>query len=178
MELMKRAGCRLLIVGYESGSQVVLDGMGKKIRLADSLKFATNARKARLLVHGCFMVGNPGETRQTMQETLDFAKKLDPDSAQFYPLFVYPGTRAYEWAKSHGYLKTTDFRRWLNQSGGHECVIDLPGLSANAMTDFCSQAYLKFHLRPQYFWKKTKQLVVDPAEALRTLLTVWRIITK
>lgn len=168
MRLMKKAGCRLLIVGYESGSQKVLDRMGKKIKLKDSLRFAANAKKASLLVHGCFMVGNPGETRQTMEQTLAFAKKLDPDSAQFYPLFVYPGTKAFAWAKDKGYLKTTDFQRWLDKKGGHHCVLDLPGLSAKEMVDFCHQAYLSFHLRPKYLLKKMVQMIVQPGEGKRS----------
>ena len=174
MRLMKQAGCRLLIVGYESGSQKVLNGMDKKIRLADSLKFARNAKTAGLLVHGCFMVGNPGETRKTMQQTLEFAKTLDPDSAQFYPLFVYPGTRAFAWAERNGYLKTTNFNRWLNQAGGHQTVVDLPHLSAQDMMDFCNQAYRQFHLRPAYLLKKLVQLIHHPDESARSIRSALR----
>jgi len=169
MKLMKKAGCRLVIVGYESGSEAVLKGMNKKIKPNDSLVFAQNARKAGLLVHGCFVVGNPGETLATMQQTLDFAIKLDPDSAQFYPLFVYPGTKAYIWAKQNYYLQTEDYTRWLKSDGSHNCVVDLPGLSAEQMMAFCDQAYKKFHLRPQYIIKKFKQLVIRPSEGVRSV---------
>lgn len=178
MELMKQAGCRLLIVGYESGSQKVLDGMGKKIKLEDSLKFADNARQAGLLVHGCFMVGNPGETQKTMEETLDFAIKLRPDSAQFYPLFVYPGTKAFAWAQKEGFLKTTDFHRWLTSKGDHNCVINLPNLTASEMTDFCNKAYLKFHLRPQYLAKKIIQLFNNFDEGKRSIRSALRYFRK
>lgn len=174
MRLMKKAGCRLLIVGYESGSQRVLDGMDKKIKLEDSLEFARNARRAGLLVHGCFMVGNPGETEETMRRTFEFAVKLDPDSAQFYPLFVYPGTRAYDWAKQKGYLKTRDFRRWLDKKGGHMPVIDLPGLKAEKMIEFCNQAYWRFHLRPAYLFKKVRQMIDCPEEGIRTMRSALR----
>jgi len=168
MKLMKKAGCRLVIVGYESGSEAVLRGMNKKIKTSDSLMFAKNAKKAGLLVHGCFVVGNPGETVQTMQQTLDLAKKLDPDSAQFYPLFVYPGTKAYSWAKENGYLITKDYSKWLKSDGSHNCVIDLPGLSAKQMMAFCDEAYRKFHLRPKYLLKKVIQLVASPSEGVRS----------
>ncbi len=174
MQLMKKAGCRLLIVGYESGSQKVLDGMGKKIKLEDSLKFAKNAKKAGLLVHGCFMFGNPGETRETMTQTLEFAKKLDPDSAQFYPLYVYPGTKAYSLAKSRGYLKTRNFRQWLTGKGEHACVINLPGLSSKQMMEFADNAYLSFHLRPKYLFKKFIQLGQNPEEGIRSLRSGFR----
>lgn len=169
MKLMKRAGCRLLIVGYESGSQEILNNMGKKIKLADSLKFAENARRANLLVHGCFMVGNPGETKETAKRTLEFAKKLDPDSAQFYPLFVYPGTILYNWAKKNGYLKTEKYSRWLDKDGRHACVINLSRFSAEEIMAFCEKAFLSFHFRPKYLLKKTVQLFQSPAEGWRSL---------
>lgn len=169
MKLMKASGCRLVIVGYESGSDLMLKSMGKKIHPNDSLKFAQNAKKAGLLVHGCFVVGNPGETLKTMRQTLDFAIKLDPDSAQFYPLFVYPGTKAYTWAKDNHYLKTEDYALWLKPDGSHNCVVDLPNLSAQQMMDFCDSAYKKFHLRPRYIVKKIAQLFTDPSEGVRSL---------
>lgn len=83
MVLMRKAGCRLVVVGYESGSQKVLDGMHKGITLEMSRKFNAAAKKAKMRVHGCFMVGNPGETKVTMQETLNFAKSLTMDTVQF-----------------------------------------------------------------------------------------------
>lgn len=174
MGLMRKAGCRLLIVGYESGSQEILDAMGKKIKLADSLKFAANAKKAGLLVHGCFMIGNPGETKETAKETFRFAKKLDPDSAQFYPLVVYPGTKAFDWAKKEGFLTTSDFNQWLDKNGSPQCLISLPDLSASEITAFCRRAYWRFHLRPGYLWKKLKQAICEPEEGRRSLRALWR----
>jgi len=170
MRLMKKAGCRLLIVGYESGSQKVLDGMKKKIRLEESRSFAENARKAGLLVHGCFMVGNPGETKETMRQTFDFAVELDCDSAQFYPLYIYPGTEAYEWAKNECMIKKdVTYRDWLTASGKHNAILDMPGISAREMIEFCDKAYLRFHLRPRYILKKLVQLFTSPSEGIRSL---------
>jgi anaerobic magnesium-protoporphyrin IX monomethyl ester cyclase len=169
MEVMKKAGCRLLIVGFESGEQKVLDGMDKKIKVKDSFEFMERAKKANLLVHGCFMVGNPGETRKSMVKTLSFAKKLDPDSAQFYPLFLYPGTRAWNWADKKGYLKTKDFSKWVSKKGYHKTVLNLPNLSSRQMEEFCQKAYLSFHLRPSYILKKLVQFIKDPQEGKRSI---------
>jgi len=83
MKLMKMAGCRLLVAGFESGNQDLLDRMNKGITLDQSRIFAKNAKKAGLLVHGCFMFGFPGETEEMMERTVHFAIELDPDSAQF-----------------------------------------------------------------------------------------------
>jgi len=169
MKLMKKAGCRLLIVGYESGNQEILNSMGKKITLEQSRRFAKNAKKAGLLVHGCFIIGGPGETLKTARQTFRFACELEPDSAQFYPLFVYPGTKAFSWAQREGFLKTTNFRRWLDKKGKYQGTVNQPGLSARQAADFCRWAYRHFYFRPKYLFKKLIQLVKTPEEGLRSL---------
>ncbi len=73
------------------------------------MDFMEFTKKAGLLVNGCFILGLPGDTKETIRETVEFAKTLNPDTAQFYPLMVYPGTEAYEWAKRSGYLTTEGF---------------------------------------------------------------------
>ncbi len=169
MSLMKEARCRLLVVGFESASQKVLDGMHKGLRLEQSIEFMKCAKKLRILVHGCIMVGNPGETRETMEESFNFARKLACDSMQFYPLLVYPGTEAYEWAKAHGYLLTEDFSQWLTSSYAHNCVISFPHLSREEMMDFCERAYNRYHFNFRYLAGKVLQMVVSPSEGRRTI---------
>ncbi|MBP7653596.1 radical SAM protein [Candidatus Dependentiae bacterium] len=169
MQIMKSAGCRLLIVGFESGSNEVLKNMHKGISKEASLKFMSNAKKSGLLVHGCMMIGNPGETEETMNESYEFSRQLDCDSFQFYPLYVYPGTEAYDWAKQNGYLMTEDFNQWLTPSGEHNCVISLPGLPRDRIVEFCNSAYRKYHLNPRYLSKKLLQLITAPSEGKRTI---------
>jgi len=169
MVLMRKAGCRLVVVGYESGSQKVLDGMKKGITLDMSRKFNESARKARLRVHGCFMVGNPGETKETMQETLEFAKSLTMDTVQFFPLMVYPGTEAYEWAKANDYIKAKCYREWLLEDGAHNCVISTPEISSRELVDFCNYARKKFYLRPKYLFYKGIQCLTNKEDFVRTL---------
>jgi radical SAM superfamily enzyme YgiQ (UPF0313 family) len=167
MQLMKAAGCRLIIPGFESGTQKILDNINKGIRVQQSIQYAKNARKAKLLVHGCFMVGNPGETRETMKQTLAFAKKLDLDTAQFYPLIPYPGTKAYTWAAEHGYLKTSNFSEWLTEDGLHSTVVSRPDLTAQDLVEFCSYARRAFYLRVSYILRKTLQSLLSLDEARR-----------
>ena len=169
MALMKEAGCRLVTVGFESASQKVLDGMHKGLKLEQSIEFMRYAKKLGILVHGCIMVGNPGETRKTMEESFNFAKKLDCDSMQFYPLIVYPGTEAYEWAKANEYLLTEDFSQWLTSSYAHNCVVSFPHLSREEMVDFCERAYSRYHLNFRYLAGKLLQTVVSPSEGRRTI---------
>jgi len=169
MSLMKEARCRLLVVGFESASQEVLDGMHKGLKLEQSIEFMKYAKKLRILVHGCIMVGNPGETRETMEESFSFAKKVGCDSMQFYPLIVYPGTEAYEWAKAHGYLLTEDFSQWLTPTYAHNCVISFPHLTREEMLNFCEDAYKRYHFNFKYLAGKLLQMVACPSEGRRTI---------
>ena len=169
LRLLKAAGCRLLCVGFESGDQGVLDAMHKGIKIEQFHEFRQAAQKAGILVHGCFMVGNPGETTETMQKTLNLAKALNPDTAQFFPLMVYPGTEAYEWAERNGYLTTTDFRGWLTRDGLHRSIVSRPGLTAEELVAFCDYARRSFYMRPRYVLSKAAQVVLHPSEARRIL---------
>lgn len=169
MVYMRKAGCRLVVVGYESGSQKVLDGMHKGITLDMSRKFNKAAKKAHMRVHGCFMVGNPGETKETMQETLKFAKSLTMDTVQFFPLMVYPGTEAYDWAKENNYIKAERYRDWLLEDGAHNCVISTPEVSSKELVDFCNYARKQFYLRPKYLVYKGIQCLTNKDDFVRTI---------
>lgn len=167
--LMKRAGCRMVITGFESGNQQVLDAMGKQESVAGYLRFARDVRRAGLLLHGCMMCGTPGDTPAVQAENFRFAARLNCDSLQFYPLFVYPGTEAYRWAREKGYLLTEDFSRWLDEEGGHRCVISTDAFTAEEMMETCRSATSRWHLRPGYLLRKLWQGLRDPAEGLRSL---------
>ncbi len=169
MVLMKKAGCRLVVVGYESGSQKVLDGMHKGITLDMSKRFNNAARKAHMRVHGCFMVGNPGETKETMMETLEFAKSLKMDTVQFFPLIVYPGTEAYEWADRNHYITARNYSQWILPDGTHNCVLSTPEISAEELVEFCNYARKKFYLRPQYMLMKLGECLTSKDDFIRTM---------
>ena len=148
MRDMKKAGCRSFCVGFESGSQKILDNMKKKSKLEEMESFMANARKAGILIHGCFMAGLPGETKETLQETLELAKRLNPDTVQFYPVMVYPGTEAYAWYKERGLISTSDYKQWITPEGLHNTVISTDTLSSEELVRFCDHARRWFYLRP------------------------------
>lgn len=168
MVLMRKAGCKLVVVGFESGNQQVLDNMHKGITLEQSLKFDKAARRAKMRVHGCFMVGNPGETKQTMMETLDFSEKLHLDTVQYFPLMVYPGTEAYEWAKQNNFIRAQNYSEWLKSDGMHNCVLNTPELSSKDLVRFCNFARRQFYLRPSYIAMKAKQCLTNKDDLVRT----------
>lgn len=182
MKLMKQAGCRLIIPGYESGVQEILNNAHKGTTIEQSIEFAKNAKKAGLLVHGCFIIGLPGETRETVRKTVEFAKKLDPDDIQFFPLIVYPGTEAYEWSVKNGYLETEDFSKWSTPEGWHDCVISTPNLSSEEILRLANKAKVEFYLRPSYFlktlgrmltsWTETKRIIKSSRTFFRFLFKV------
>lgn len=169
LSIMKEAGCRSLCVGFESGDQQLLDNIRKGIAVEGSRLFMEAARKAKILVHGCFIVGLPGETRETMQKTLRLAIDLKPDTMQFYPVMVYPGTEAYRWYEERNLIMTTDFSEWLTPAGQHNTVIKGESLSSLELVEFCDKARRAFYLRPAYIWYKVRQMLRSPREIRRTV---------
>lgn len=164
---LHRAGLRLVCVGFESGNQDVLNAMRKGIKVERFYQFRGDARRAGVLVHGCFMAGGPGETRESLAQTLELAKSLNPDTAQFFPLMPYPGTEAYAWAQRQGHLTTEDFREWLTPDGLHRTILNLPEFTAEELVEWCDQARRSFYLRPRYAAAKMWQILAHPAEAGR-----------
>ncbi|MCK4423631.1 MAG: radical SAM protein, partial [Candidatus Omnitrophica bacterium] len=178
LRLMKKAGCRLVTVGFESGSQNILNSMNKGLKIERYYEFVKDAKKAGVLIHGCIMVGNPGDSKETLAQSYELAKKLNCDSMQFYPLYVYPGTEAFTWAQEKGYLKTSDFSEWLTSEGLHNCVLDLPDFKGKEMVYLCDHYLKKYHLRPGYILMKLRQAVRQPAKGYRSLKSAKVFFTK
>jgi len=166
---MVEAGFRCCATGFESGDAVLLKNMWKGQTVEQAKRFVDAARELGVLVHGCFMVGFPGESRATMKKTLELALYLKPDSAQFYPVMPFPGTTYYKWARDNGYLASERFADWLDDSGAHRCVLNLPGLSAAEIDAFCAAAYRRFFFRPGYVLPKLAQALRHPREGIRSL---------
>jgi len=173
LRLLKDANCRLLCIGVESGDQTILNNIRKGITLEQIKEFVENAKMVGILVHACFMVGNRGETKETLKKTLVFAMALKPDTVQFFPLMVYPGTDAYTWAKNNGYLQTQDYSKWITDEGLHNCVISTPELSSNDLVQLHNDARQSFYLRPRYILSKIAQIVMHPSESKRILKTAF-----
>lgn len=167
LQLMKRAGCRQICVGFESGAPASLAFIEKKLDTVQMHQFVRDARKIGILVHGCFIVGFPGETADDLERTYRLAAALRPDTAQFYPVMVYPGTTAYKHYRSQGLLETEDFALWLDKTGQHNCVISTGSVDGAQLVAFCNQARRRFYLRPRYLLYKAWQTVTDPGEAVR-----------
>lgn len=168
MKAMKAAGCRLIIPGIESGSQQILNNIKKGTTIKQIEDYIANAKKAGLLVHACYMVGNNGETKETMEETFQLALRLNTDTAQFYPLLPFPGTEAYFWAKTNGYIKG-GYSDYVKEDGTINCVLELPDISSGEMVIFCDQARKRYYFRLGYIWYRIISGLKDPADLKRSL---------
>lgn len=174
MQAMKMAGCHLIIPGFESYNEQILKNIkkGSNLKLIDA--YVANAKKAGLMIHACYMVGNEGETRETMETTLAAAMRFKTDTAQFFPLIPYPGTEAYEWAKSNGYINGK-YEDYLQEDGTLNCVLNTPELSARELVDFCAYARKKYYMRPWYIAHRLWKGIRDPEDMKRSLKAFWRL---
>jgi anaerobic magnesium-protoporphyrin IX monomethyl ester cyclase len=176
MQWMSKAGCVLVTVGYESANKEILKNIEKRITPEMILEFSRNTRKAGLLVHGCFMVGNRGETRETLDESLRMALKMMDDTMQFFPLMTYPGTSDYGWAKNERLLTIKDFSEYVTEDGCHNSVLRMPDMDSIEILQWCDYARRRYYLRPKYLLYKLLLLMRKPAEIRRTLKAAKRFI--
>src|SRR3989454_9605387 len=102
---MADAGARLFIVGFESGEAQILKNIKKAATIEMARTFMKNCRKVGIRVHGDFIIGLPGETRETIQRTIDFAKELDPETIQVSLAHAMPGTELHDTMAAQGFLK-------------------------------------------------------------------------
>ena len=151
-KMMKEAGCRELLVGFESGIQNILDNVNKKITLEQSRIFMDTAKKTGLQVHGCFVIGLPGETKETAKETIDFALSLECDTIQFSGAVPFPGTVFFDDAKKAGWLKTQDWSKWLGE-GEQRGVVEYPGITQEQINHYVDLGLKRFYFRPGYMLK-------------------------
>jgi len=147
--LLKKAGCHYLRIGIESGSKRMLELMRKNTDLESCRRAVRLCRRAGIKTQAFFIFGVPGENRQSIRETIDFAKRLDPDSAQFSIIVPYPGTDVYETARANGWLK---YDTWEDFAAGR-CLMETPDLPAREVDSARARAYREFYLRPSYMIK-------------------------
>ncbi len=162
---MRKAGCFLVKVGFESGCDELLKTMKKGTTTGDARKAAKCFKGAGIQVHGTFVFGMPGETAKTMRKTIDFAKQLDLDFVQFSVAQPYPGTEFYKYLESRGYLRFRDWDDFLDCSGRITPIFEYPNLGRQEMLDWMRRAYREYYLRPYYI-----------AKALRQRLTNWSLL--
>jgi hopanoid biosynthesis associated radical SAM protein HpnJ len=164
LKAMKDAGCRLLIVGYESGDPQILKNIKKGATIDMAERFTANCKKLGLIIHGDFIIGLPGETRESIRKTIDFAKRLDTETIQVSIAHPYPGTEFYDYVKRNN-LITIDS---MTDETGHQLPnIIYPGLDRAELVDSVEQFYGEYYFRPRVIWRVVRKAVFDSSERKR-----------
>ncbi len=150
LKIMAEAGCQSIFFGVESGDQNILNNMGKGITIDQIKKAFKWAKKAGLKTIASIILFYPGETKTTIQKTLNFVKELDPDLAQFCIATPFPGTEFYDELLKQGLIQESDWSKFdvLNP------VFSLNGFNTLEMKRIWSKAYISFYLRPTYIIKR------------------------
>ncbi len=165
LKAMKDAGCRLLIVGYESGDQQILKNIKKGATIERARQFTKDCHKLGLVVHGDFILGLPGETRETINNTINFAKELDVETIQVSVAHAYPGTELYEYATKNGFMVADNK---MVDEGGHQLAhIQYPGLPADEILDSVHRFYDEYYFRPKAAFRILRKAVFDGGERKR-----------
>ncbi len=156
---MKEAGCYAIAYGIESASPEILDAIHKGITLAEVEEAVRISQEAGLQVIGYFMLGNVNETPETVRRTIDFAKKLKLDFAQFSITTPFPGTELYRiYEKDRG--RTIPWSDFVYGETGNRItpVFDNAQLSRDDLKYWLRQAHREFYLRPSYVWQRVKNI--------------------
>jgi anaerobic magnesium-protoporphyrin IX monomethyl ester cyclase len=156
MQKLKAAGCYQVAFGFESGNQEVLNATNKGTTLDQARQAVEMAQAAGLWTFGFFMFGLPGDTEETMQETIDFAVKLDLDLAKFDITIPYPGTPLYEMWKAKGYIKTEEWSQYICH-GYDVQIYEHPNVDWQSLQYYYRKAYRTYYLRPKFFFKRFKK---------------------
>lgn len=161
LQAMRAAGCELLGLGVESGSQAVLDAAGKGERLEDIRHGIVLCRDAGIRTMGHFVLGVPGETRESLEQTIRYAPTLGLDYLQAYPMVPYPGTPLGDQARERGWVHAT---RWEQFDLGGPCILDRPGLPATEIDRAVRRVYRGFYLRPTFMARQVPELLHRPRQ--------------
>jgi hopanoid biosynthesis associated radical SAM protein HpnJ len=165
LKAMKEAGCRLLIVGYESGDPQILKNIKKGATVDRARQFTKDCHRLGLVIHGDFILGLPGETHQTINNTIAFAKELDVETIQVSVAHAYPGTELYDFAVKNGFM-VGDSK--MVDEGGHQLAhIQYPGLPADDILAAVHRFYDEYYFRPKAVFRILKKAVFDGSERRR-----------
>jgi hopanoid biosynthesis associated radical SAM protein HpnJ len=146
LKVLKDNGLRLLVVGYESGNQRILNNVKKGVRLDVARQFTRDAKSLGITIHGTFILGLPGETRDTLQETIRFAREIDPHTIQVSLAAPYPGTALYEEARRNDWLQEEEL---VDGTRVQQSALGYPHLPRTEIFQSVDVFYRRFYFRPR-----------------------------
>jgi hopanoid biosynthesis associated radical SAM protein HpnJ len=166
LRVLKDHGLRLLLVGYESGDQAVLNNVKKGVRLDVARRFTAEARALGIKIHGTFILGLPGETSESVERTIRFAQELDVETIQVSMAAPYPGTALYRQARDNGWLADSAL---VDESGRQASVLSYPHLSSAQIGRAMEELYRRFYFRPRKIFAMTREMIGSPRIMRRRL---------
>jgi radical SAM superfamily enzyme YgiQ (UPF0313 family) len=163
-------GLRLVVAGYESGSQQILNNVKKGLRVDRARRFAADCRDLGITVHGTFILGLPGETRQTIEETIRFAREVNPHTIQVSVAAPYPGTELYRSAQENGWLpEDGDGSALVSERGTQLAALSYPHLGHTEILESVDTFYKRFYFRAGKLAEMSAELLRRPEMAARRL---------
>ncbi|HEX4439874.1 MAG TPA: hopanoid biosynthesis associated radical SAM protein HpnJ [Thermoanaerobaculia bacterium] len=167
LKVMRENGLRLLLVGYETGSQQILNNIRKGTRVDAARRFTEDCHRLGITIHGTFIVGLPGETRDTIKETIRFAREINPHTLQVSLAAPYPGTELHQQALRNGWLsESSDL---VGDDGVQVAALSYPHLSHGEIFDALEEFYRRFYFRPRKIAEMTLEMATSATMLRRRL---------
>jgi len=166
LKSLRDNGLRLLLVGFESGNQQILDGINKGIKLEVAKQFMKNCHKLGITVHGTFIIGLPNETPETVEETIRFACEVSPHTIQVSIAAPYPGTQLYQQAQANNWFSNQSL---VADSGIQISTLAYPNFSATQIEAAVEEMYRRFYFRPRAIIPIVGEMLSDPKILVRRL---------
>ncbi|HAM02674.1 MAG TPA: hopanoid biosynthesis associated radical SAM protein HpnJ [Acidimicrobiaceae bacterium] len=160
LKVMRENGLRLLLVGFETGDEQILKNIKKGVKVERARQFAKDCHDLGITIHGTFILGLPGETKETIQQTIRFAREINPHSLQVSIAAPYPGTALYKQAKEQGWLPD-DGASLVDEHGVQSSVLEYPELSRTEIFDSVDAFYRKFYFRAGKIAEMVSEMVRD-----------------
>jgi radical SAM superfamily enzyme YgiQ (UPF0313 family) len=160
LKAMRENDLRLLLVGFESGNESILRNIKKGVKVERARQFAKDCRALGITIHGTFIMGLPGETRETIQETIRFAREINPHTIQVSIAAPYPGTALYRQAQEEGWLSSDD-ATLVDETGVQTAALSYPNLNRTEIFDSVDALYRKFYFRAGKIAEISAEMIRD-----------------
>jgi hopanoid biosynthesis associated radical SAM protein HpnJ len=168
LKVLKENGLRLLLVGYESGNQQILHNIKKGLLIETAKKFTKDCHDLGIKIHGTFILGLPGETRETIKETMAYAKEINPHTIQVSLAAPYPGTFLYNQAVENGWLDA-EHAELIDESGVQIAPLHYPHLTHTEIFNSVEDFYKAFYFRAPKIVSIVGEMITSPDMMKRRL---------
>jgi len=136
------------------------------VRLDRARRFTKDCHDIGILIHGTFILGLPGETKETIEESMRFAREMNCETIQVSLASPYPGTELFDYVTQNGFLAIDPL---LDESGYQKCTVQYPGLTNDEIYEAVERFYRSFYFRPRYILKALRKMVTSREECMRLL---------